>query len=113
MHGGSEMKSKQKPEKKKPEKMPDILPIFPLYDVVLFPKMVLPLIVLQKESIQLIDEAMSSNRIIGTVASRSSEPKAEYLPTDLYQYRLQRRDPENGQSGGRQGPAFAPGTGKI
>jgi ATP-dependent Lon protease len=79
------MKSKQKPENKSPEKLPDILPILPLYDVVLFPKMVLPLIVLQKESIQLIDEAMSSNRIIGTAASRSSEPKSEYLPEDLYQ----------------------------
>jgi ATP-dependent Lon protease len=79
------MKSKQKPETKHPEKMPDILPILPLYDVVLFPKMVLPLIVLQKESIQLIDEAMSSNRVIGTAASRSSEPKTEYLPADLYQ----------------------------
>ena len=65
-------------------KMPEILPILPLFDVVMFPKMVLPLIVLQKESIQLIDEAMSGNRIIGTVASRSTDPKIEYTPDDLY-----------------------------
>jgi ATP-dependent Lon protease len=78
------MKPKQQPEPKNPEKLPDVMPILPLYDVVLFPKMVLPLIVLQKESIQLIDEAMSTNRIIGTAASRASEPKSEYLPEDLY-----------------------------
>jgi len=65
-------------------KMPEILPILPLFDVVMFPKMVLPLIVLQKESIQLIDEAMSGNRIIGTAASRSTDPKIEYTPDDLY-----------------------------
>ncbi len=80
------MKSKQPSEAKGPEKLPEILPILPLYDVVLFPKMVLPLIVLQKESIQLIDEAMSNNRIIGAIASRSSEPKTEYQPEDLYQF---------------------------
>ncbi len=84
MHGDNQMKPKQQPEPKNPEKLPDVMPILPLYDVVLFPKMVLPLIVLQKESIQLIDEAMSTNRIIGTAASRASEPKSEYLPEDLY-----------------------------
>ncbi len=66
------------------EQIPEILPILPLFDVVMFPKMVLPLIVLQKESIQLIDEAMSKNRIIGTVASKFTDPKTEYTSNDLY-----------------------------
>ncbi len=66
------------------EKIPEILPILPLLNVVMFPKMVLPLIVLQKESIQLIDEAMSKNRIIGTVASKFTKPKTDYTPDDLY-----------------------------
>ncbi|MCD6584589.1 MAG: endopeptidase La [Desulfobacteraceae bacterium] len=66
------------------EKIPEILPILPLFDVVMFPKMVLPLIVLQKESIQLIDEAMSKNRIIGTVASKFTDPKTDYTPDDLH-----------------------------
>ena len=66
------------------EKIPDNLPILPLFDVVMFPKMVLPLIVLQKESIQLIDEAMSKNRLIGTVTSKINEPKNQYAPDDLY-----------------------------
>lgn len=66
------------------EKIPEILPILPLFDVVMFPKMVLPLIVMQKESIQLIDEAMSKNRIIGTVTSKSTDPKTRYTSNDLY-----------------------------
>jgi ATP-dependent Lon protease len=66
------------------EKIPEIIPVLPLFDVVMFPKMVLPLIVLQKESIQLIDEAMSKNRIIGTVASKFTEPKTNYTSDDLY-----------------------------
>jgi ATP-dependent Lon protease len=69
-----------------PEKIPEILPILPLYDVVLFPKMVLPLIVMQEASIQLIDEAMSKDRIIGALTSNVKEAKSEYGPGDLYNY---------------------------
>ncbi|RJP46249.1 MAG: endopeptidase La [Desulfobacteraceae bacterium] len=76
----------EKPETSATDKIPEILPILPLYDIVLFPKMVLPLMVMQKESIQLIDEAMSKNRIIGTAASRSDEPQSEYKTGDLYNF---------------------------
>ncbi len=50
---------------KKPDtdNLPGIIPILPLYDAVLFPKMVLPLVVMQQDSIQLVDEAMQSDRI--------------------------------------------------
>ncbi|MFO7931501.1 MAG: endopeptidase La [Desulfosalsimonas sp.] len=67
------------------DKVPEELPILPLYNVVLFPKMVLPLMVMQQESIQLIDEAMSKDRLVGTVASRHSDPMSEYGPEDLYE----------------------------
>jgi ATP-dependent Lon protease len=80
------MTKKPKPESEITEKIPEILPILPLYDIVLFPKMVLPLMVMQKESIQLIDEAMSKERLIGTIASRSAEPQSEYRPEDLYEF---------------------------
>ncbi len=69
-----------------PDKIPEIIPILPLFDVVLFPKMVLPLIVMQEASIQLIDEAMSKDRIIGAVSSNAKEAKSEYQPEDLYSY---------------------------
>lgn len=55
------------------EKPIEFLPILPLFDATLFPKMVLPLMVMQLESVQLVDEAMSKNRIIGLVVSRKIE----------------------------------------
>ncbi len=67
------------------EKIPEHLPILPLFDVVLFPKMVMPLIVMQEESIRLIDEAMSSDRLVGTIASRNPKPQGEYTAGDLYE----------------------------
>ncbi|MGM0452966.1 MAG: endopeptidase La [Thermodesulfobacteriota bacterium] len=67
-----------------PDNIPEEIPILPLFDVVLFPKMVLPLVVMQQESIQLIDEAMSKDRVIGAVASKKSDPQAEYGAEDLY-----------------------------
>lgn len=52
------------------EKFPEMLPILPLFDAALFPKMVLPLAVMQPESIQLVDEAMSHNRLVGLVVAK-------------------------------------------
>ena len=52
------------------EKIPGTLPILPLFDAALFPKMVLPLVVMQPESIQLVDEAMSKDRLIGLVVAK-------------------------------------------
>ncbi|MCU0614661.1 MAG: endopeptidase La, partial [Desulfobacterales bacterium] len=65
-------------------KLPETLPILPLFDATLFPKMVLPLVVMQGESIQLIDEAMSKNRIIGLLVSKEKEMKSSYSQEDLY-----------------------------
>ena len=58
------------------EKLPEMLPILPLFDAVLFPKMVLPLVVMQEESIKLVDEAMTKNRVIGLLVSKKTPPKA-------------------------------------
>ncbi len=66
------------------QKTPEILPILPLFDAALFPKMVLPLVVMQGESIQLIDEAMNKNRIIGLLMSKEKEMKPSYKREELY-----------------------------
>ena len=52
------------------EKIPEVIPILPLFDAALYPKMVLPLVVMQPESIQLVDQAMSGNRLIGLVIAK-------------------------------------------
>jgi ATP-dependent Lon protease len=67
-----------------PEKISEILPILPLFDIVLFPKMVLPLVVMQGESIKMIDEVMSKDRILGFLVAKDLESKRTYKPEDLY-----------------------------
>jgi ATP-dependent Lon protease len=65
------------------EKVPEVLPILPLYDAALFPKMVLPLVVMQGESVKLVDEAMAKDRIIGLVVSQKPEESKSPAKEDL------------------------------
>ncbi len=65
------------------DKLPEILPILPLFDAALFPKMVLPLMVMQEDSIRLIDEAMANDRIFGLLVSKQAS-KDKYGPEDLH-----------------------------
>ncbi|MGD9180182.1 MAG: endopeptidase La [Desulfobacterales bacterium] len=67
------------------EKVPELLPILPLFDAALFPKMVLPLVVMQGESVRLVDEAMAKNRIIGLVISHKPEEGTKPEHKDLAQ----------------------------
>jgi ATP-dependent Lon protease len=55
------------------ENIPKVLPILPLFDATLFPKMVLPLVVMKGESVHLIDEAMANDRMIGLVVAKKQE----------------------------------------
>ncbi len=66
------------------DQIPDILPILPIVDTNLFPKMVLPLVLVQKEAIDLIDEAMAGNRILGLILSKRSEVEERHTTSDLY-----------------------------
>ena len=67
------------------EKIPELLSILPLFDAALFPKMVLPLVVMQGESVRLVDEAMAKNRIIGLVVSQKPEDGNKPESGDLAQ----------------------------
>lgn len=62
------------------------LPILPIYDVALFPKMVLPLVVTKDDSMELIDDAMSNNRVLGFLVAKNSDIESGYTPDDLYSY---------------------------
>jgi ATP-dependent Lon protease len=55
------------------ESIPEILPVMPLSDTILYPKMVLPLVVMEETSLQVIDDAMAGNRMIALLAYRSKE----------------------------------------
>lgn len=64
------------------EKAPEIIPILPLRNTVLFPGVVIPITVGRDRSIRLINEAHKSDKIIGVVAQTDGdieEPGAEDL----------------------------------
>ena len=65
-----------------PEKLPDVMPILPLFDATLFPKMVLPLVVMESASVRLVDEAMAAKRIVGLLVSKKA-PKENKSPKAL------------------------------
>ena len=77
------MTDPQSPMEFEAEKLPEILPIMPLFDAALFPKMVLPLVVMQGESVRLVDEAMAKDRIIGLVVSKKQENQTAPEKDDL------------------------------
>src|SRR5438045_5669505 len=67
----------------RPIEVPDELPILPLRDTVLFPNSFMPLAVARESSVRLIDEAISSGKLIGVFTQRDAsveEPRQE----DLY-----------------------------
>ncbi|MBF0203433.1 MAG: endopeptidase La [Desulfamplus sp.] len=67
-----------------PDHIPDILPVLPIVDTNLFPKMVLPLVIMQKEAIELIDEAMAGNRILGLLLSKRSDISSKHSQGELH-----------------------------
>ncbi len=73
------MTEEKSPEAEATNKLPDTLPLLPVVDSVLFPKMVTPLLVMQPDSVQLIDEAMSRDRMIGMVFAKP-DPSQEGPP---------------------------------
>ncbi len=63
--------------------IPETLPILPIREAVLYPKMILPLMVSQERLVKLIDAAVLSSRMIGIVAVKKKEIE-EVEPEDLY-----------------------------
>ena len=66
------------------EEIPKFLPMLPVMDTVLFPKILLPLEVVGKESVQLVEDAINSNRIIGILAVKNTEKETDFNYADLY-----------------------------
>ena len=64
--------------------IPGTIPILPIVDTNLFPKMVLPLVLVQKEAIDLIDEAMAGSRMLGLILSRKPDPGSKHRAGDLF-----------------------------
>jgi ATP-dependent Lon protease len=69
--------------KEEPIKIPDVLPVLPLKDLVIFPFIIVPLSVSREKSINAVDQALAENRVIMLTAQKDfqNEDPAE---DDLY-----------------------------
>jgi len=64
-------------------KIPEVLPVLPLRDIVIFPFMIVPLYVSREKSIKAVDQALAENRMILLAAQRKQE-EDEPGPDDIH-----------------------------
>jgi len=62
------------------EKLPKQIPIFPLSNFIFFPNTTVPLNIFEKRYLDMINDSIKTNRIIGMI-----QPKNNNNPPDLYQ----------------------------
>jgi ATP-dependent Lon protease len=75
------VKAEQSPEQQQIT-IPDVLPVLPLPDIVVFPYMIVPLFVNRDKSAKAVDQALAENRMIMLVAQKDAnaeDPKAADL----------------------------------
>ena len=77
------MTDELKPEPEETIQVPEVLPVLPLRDVVIFPFMIVPLYVSRERSIKAVDRALSENRMILLVAQKQQEDE-EPGPDDIH-----------------------------
>lgn len=65
--------SAEEEEQMAAEQIPDVLPILPLKNTVLFPGVVIPITVSRDKSIRLVREVYKKNRVIGVVSQKDAE----------------------------------------
>mgnify|MGYP001445467072 FL=1 len=65
--------------KKKIDHLPNKIPVFPLSNFIIFPRTTVPLNIFEPRYIDMIDDAMKSNRIIGMVQPKKSDQNIPVL----------------------------------
>jgi len=65
--------------KKKVNHLPNKIPVFPLSNFIIFPRTTVPLNIFEPRYIDMIDDAMKSNRIIGMVQPKKSDKNIPVL----------------------------------
>ena len=66
-----------------PPKIPEVLPVLPLRDIVIFPFMIVPLYVSRDRSIRAVDQALGENRMI-LLAAQKKQDEDDPGPDDIY-----------------------------
>ena len=69
--------------KEAPSEIPDVIPLLPIRDIVIYPYMMLPLFVGRDISIRAVEEALSRDRLIFLVAQRNAQ-EDNPTPDDIY-----------------------------
>jgi ATP-dependent Lon protease len=80
-----ELESYGSEEEVRGQEIPAEVPILPLRDTVIYPYMVTPLVVARPKSVQLINDVVVGNRILGLVAQRKAEIE-DPSPEQIYKY---------------------------
>ena len=65
----------------KKEDLPDILPVFPLSNFIIFPRTTVPLNIFEPRYIEMVDQSMKTNRLIGMIQPKKS---GQLKKPDLY-----------------------------
>ena len=65
----------------KKEDLPNVLPVFPLSNFIIFPRTTVPLNIFEPRYLKMVDQSMKSNRIIGLIQPKKS---GELRKPDLY-----------------------------
>ncbi len=60
-------------------KLPEIIPVFPLSNFIFFPKTTVPLNIFEKRYLEMIDDAMKGDRIIGMIQPKESNQNLPLL----------------------------------
>ena len=71
-------------EEHEPFDIPDVLPLLPVRDVVVFPAQVVPLFVSREISLSAVEHALLHDRLLFVVAQRDSSDDSPEVPAGLY-----------------------------
>ena len=73
----------EEPKDEDQPKIPEVLPVLPLRDIVIFPFMIVPLYVSRDRSIKAVDQALAENRMI-LLAAQKKQDEDDPGPDDIY-----------------------------
>ena len=68
----------------KKEELPKLVPVFPLSNFIIFPKTSVPLNIFEPRYIEMINDSMRSNKLIGIIQPKTLRNEENYSPT-LYE----------------------------
>jgi ATP-dependent Lon protease len=81
---GTDLEAKPGEAAPQPMEIPDVLPLLPVRDVVVFPYMILPLFVGREKSIAAVDQALQGNRML-FLSTQKEVATEEPGPDDIYE----------------------------